>query len=226
MNTELFNTIEANTIVEGQYTARLLAIASERWLVHTRVYGKSWHGVTAFGASTTASALEDGYMLYALVLATKPQIVLEIGSHHGFSTCMIAAALADNHRGLLMSIEASVSNMETAAMNVERFGLANMVRFGLGDAREVLPLLLPKLAAKVEFLFEDGSHEAETIIEELKLLAPYLSDEAYLVFHDSILLDNVAYALTQIEDIIGPCQHVTIGTCRGLDIWRKIYAEG
>jgi len=226
LHTNLFNVIENNTVIENQHDARLLATGSTHWRRHTNSYGKFWHGVTAFGAPSITASLEDGWMLYALVKAIKPKLALEIGSNQGFSTCMIAAALVENDRGELWTIDTEMSHLEAVADNLDHYGLSNHVKLYQGRATDILNTILPNMQNEFEFVFEDASHNADEIIAELKLLAPYLSDETYLVFHDSILLSNVAYALTQVESIVGPCQHVTVGTCRGLDVWQKIYVEG
>ena len=80
-----------------------------------------------------------GRFLHLLVRACKPRSVLEIGTAIGYSTIWLASALSDSSR--LTTIEINEKILRTAKENIEKAKLATKVRFLLGDAARLVPLM-------------------------------------------------------------------------------------
>src|ERR1700739_4272921 len=81
---------------------------------------KSWHDAPA---AERADAFEDiyipisadaGRLLYALVRAIRPQTVVEFGTSFGISTIYLAAAVADNGTGRVLTTELSGKKVPAA----------------------------------------------------------------------------------------------------------------
>lgn len=70
--------------------------------------------------------LEYLNLLQALVVATKPQHLLETGSERGYGTLGMACAIAANGFGTLYSVDLSPSDVLRG--NLEKYGLADRVQ--------------------------------------------------------------------------------------------------
>ena len=67
---------------------------------------------------------EAGRLLYALVRACRPKIVVEFGTSFGISTIHLAAAVTDNGTGRVVTTELSHRKAAAARENLEQAGLA------------------------------------------------------------------------------------------------------
>lgn len=114
--------------------------------------------------------------LYALVRAIKPKVCVEIGTHRGLAALYIANALHDNGEGILHTTDPIDYDQKT---NVTKFyKLSNFVKTYLKKGCELD-------IKDVDFLFVDGFHEEEPVIEEMKHFLPRLTENAVVVFHDT-----------------------------------------
>ncbi len=80
-----------------------------------------------------------GRFLHLLVRGCKPRSILEIGTAIGYSTIWLASALTDS--STLTTIEVDEKTLRTAKENVEKAKLSTKVRFLLGDAAKVVPMM-------------------------------------------------------------------------------------
>ena len=124
---------------------RLFAAAAEddetpRW----RRPGLSWETANA---QERADASESTYMpisrqggelLYILVRAGRPNTVVEFGTSFGISAIYLAAAVADNGTGHVVSTELNRAKLLAARANLKEARLAESVTVLLGDARATL----------------------------------------------------------------------------------------
>src|SRR5262245_29850829 len=102
-----------------------------------------------------AVAPEVGRLLYALVRANRPNMIVEFGTSFGLSAIHLAAALRDNGAGKLITTERSAAKAEQAKKNLAEAGLLELVQIRLGDARESLKTT----SADIDFLVLDGWKE-------------------------------------------------------------------
>jgi predicted O-methyltransferase YrrM len=96
----------------------------------------------------------QGRLLQILVRLVGARRVLEFGTLGGYSTILMARALADG--GQLISLEADAEFAEVARANVERAGLADIVDLRVGPALETLLALEEDGAGPFDLVFIDA----------------------------------------------------------------------
>src|SRR5580698_7128570 len=152
----------ANTLRTPQVTTvldRLFAAASQdqetpRW----QKAGLSWETATAQERADASESTympispEGGDLLYILVRAKRPNTVVEFGTSYGISTIYLAAAVADNGTGRVVSTELSEAKVLAARANMEEARLADRVTILLGDASTTLN----DIAGPIDFVLLDG----------------------------------------------------------------------
>src|SRR5258708_3945530 len=104
-------------------------------------WNNEWRQVERFGGGM-AIELEVGEFLNALVRMTKPSIVVETGTHKGFSTLMIAQALKANGKGHLYTFDLTDYGI---MKECERFGVASLVSFAKEDSAAGISKLSPRV---------------------------------------------------------------------------------
>lgn len=121
-------------------------------------------------------AREEGEFLYGLVRAIRPITCVETGTHRGLSACYIGQALKDNGCGTLLTVDPY--DIEAATDGFKEFGLSDVVRYEKKRGCDV------RTEQKIDFLFIDGFHGINDVVEEIVALFPQLSENAIVVFHD------------------------------------------
>jgi predicted O-methyltransferase YrrM len=153
-------------------------------------------------AQERADALEDVYMpisarggalLYSLIRATRPDTIVEFGTSFGISTVYLAAAVADNGTGRVLSTELSAAKISAARANLAEAGLDGSVTILAGDARETLAAV----AGPIGLVVLDGWKDL--YLPLLRLLEPRLAPGA-LVVADDINLPATAHYLDYVRD--------------------------
>jgi predicted O-methyltransferase YrrM len=138
----------SNTLRTKQVRAvlnRLFAAAAHddeipRW----RKPGVSWESATAQERADASESTympisqEGGDLLYILARAKRPNTIVEFGTSYGISTTYLAAAVADNGTGHVVSTELSTAKVVAARANLAEAGLADRVTILLGDAMTTL----------------------------------------------------------------------------------------
>jgi len=141
---------------------RLFAAAAQddetpRW----RRPGLSWETATA---QERADATEGTYMsispeggdlLYILVRAKRPNTVVEFGTSYGISSIYLAAGVADNGTGHVVSTELNGAKVSSARANLEQGCLADRVTILPGHARTTLN----DIGGPIDFVLLDGWKE-------------------------------------------------------------------
>src|SRR5437868_6702103 len=77
---------------------------------------------------------QGGALLYSLVRAIRPATIVELGTSFGISTVYLAAAVADNAVGRVVSTELSARKISAARANLVEAGLDGVVTILEGDA--------------------------------------------------------------------------------------------
>ncbi len=96
----------------------------------------------------------QGRLLQLLVRVQGAKTVLELGTLGGYSTILLARALAPG--GRLITLEADAGYAEVARDSIERAGLADVVELRVGPALETLPILAEEGAGPFDFVFIDA----------------------------------------------------------------------
>jgi predicted O-methyltransferase YrrM len=117
-----------------------------------------------------------GRFLYMCTRACKAKRIVEFGSSMGISAIYMAAALRDMGGGVLIGTELEASKAKRAQANVAAAGLADLVEFRVGDARETLK---PGVGGDIDMVMLDGAFTL--YLPVLKMLEPHLRPGAMII---------------------------------------------
>jgi predicted O-methyltransferase YrrM len=88
----------------------------------------------ALQAAYLPISARGGELLYILVRARRPATIVEFGTSYGISTLYLAAAVADNGMGSVVSTELNSAKVAAARANLVEAGLSDHVAILPGDA--------------------------------------------------------------------------------------------
>lgn len=117
-----------------------------------------------------------GRLLYMCARACKARRIVEFGSSMGISAIYLAAALRDNGGGRLIGTDLEPGKVARARANVAAAGLADLVEFRVGDARDTLK---DDIGGDIDLVMLDGAFTLYLPI--LKLLEPHLRPGAFII---------------------------------------------
>ena len=136
---------------------------------------------------------------YALVRVMQPDLVVETGVCDGFSSRFLLLAMERNRRGTLHSVDLPNQDVELdQGGNRQRdvmpsgretgwlvpAGLRGRWRLHLGDARELLPRLLPALGS-IDIFIHDSLHTYDHMLFEYRTAWPHQRDGGVLLSDDT-----------------------------------------
>jgi hypothetical protein len=176
-------------------------VAFEGFARWRRVLETAVSNIAKAGDGQGGISLQDGMVLYGLARALQPDYVIETGVAAGASTSFFGAALIENGRGKLFSIELPAAEVTGATcedgsryewrrkgvgwavpMEVRR-GLGNRCELILRDVRVGLPKLLERLPY-VDIFFHDDLHTPDHMRWEYELVWTKLRDGGVLASDD------------------------------------------
>ncbi len=96
----------------------------------------------------------QGRLLQLLARLQGARMVLEFGTLGGYSTILLARALAEG--GRLITLEANAEYAEVARGSIERAGLGEVVELRVGPALETLPVLEEEGVGPFDLTFIDA----------------------------------------------------------------------
>jgi len=131
---------------------------------------------------------DEGRLLYAICRLTLPQVVLETGTGHGFSSSYILRALEDNGKGELYSLDLHYRDGVSVPVGKEPGwaipkNLTHRFNLVLGESTRELPRLLKELGT-VDIFLHDSRHTYGTMIREYQIVWPHLREGGFLLSHD------------------------------------------
>jgi len=121
-----------------------------------------------------------GDLLYTLVRAIRPERIIEFGTSFGISTIYLAAAVADNGTGHVVTTELSATKVQAARANLMETGLFAHVTVLEGDALATLR----DVPGPIAFALLDGWKDL--CLPLLRLLEPRLAPGAMVVADDTL----------------------------------------
>lgn len=132
------------------------------------------------------------WILYGTVRALKPNVVVEIGSSRGLSTCAMALACFHNERGRVYAIDPHERNpwtdRGTTGDNLS-FLLERLATYRLQEWCEILRDYSHNVANRwsrpIDFLFIDGDHSYQGVKADFEAFSRWLTPHALVAFHDS-----------------------------------------
>lgn len=139
------------------------------------------------------SGLDDAvFALYGLVRAQHPEVIVEIGSARGRSTCALALACRTNGDGRVYAIDPHTVNPWTETGTggaTEAFLRARLRDYSLEPWCEVITATSVEAAKtwtrRIDLLFIDGDHSFEGVRTDFEMFRPWLAPNALVIFHDT-----------------------------------------
>jgi predicted O-methyltransferase YrrM len=135
-----------------------------------------------------------GELLYVLVRVLEPVAVVETGVGPGLTSAYLLAGLADNHVGVLHSVDLPIATFADHVGVAVPQQLRSRWRYHWGAARRLLPGLLGSLGPGLKLAFLDGDLRYAAVRWELEQLWPRLEPGGWVVV-------NEAQAHTAVRDV-------------------------
>src|SRR5690606_26584431 len=133
-----------------------------------------------------------GRLLYHLTRRLRAVNVLEMGTCVGVSASYLGAALEDEQRGRLVTLE---GEPPIAALAEETFRVCGVTRARcvVGPFAETFAGALEELA-EIDLAFVDGNHTEQATIEYFEQLQPFMNEGGVIVFDDIAWSDGMRNA--------------------------------
>jgi predicted O-methyltransferase YrrM len=152
-----------------------------------------------------------GAALFQVLVDLRPRVVVEIGSYLGQSTVFFAKALQVlDIDGMVTAIDPHTGDLQ----HLQTLGVSELPSFDLFQlhlaAAGVSDLVTPIVAtshaaaqgwsASIDFLFVDGWHSYEAVLQDGHDWIPLLTDNAVVVFDDAVRYPGVRQA---VDELVG-----------------------
>jgi len=168
-------------------------VSQERWsgvdrYVEETLVGADGALLQAAGASAEAGlppiALTPalGKLLHLIARMSGARSILELGTLGGYSTIWLARALPAD--GRMVTLELNPSYAEVAAANVQRAGLAGLIKIEVGPAADSMRTLLAAGAGPFDLIFIDADKQGTP---EYFQLALALSRPGSVIVTDNVV---------------------------------------
>lgn len=142
--------------------------------------GKWSNTVSEYSAFNSGGVeCEVGEFLYGLVRVTKPDQILETGTHHFVAGAYMTQALKDNSRGKLLTIEFSEENYRIAKERARVLDVLDYVQMYLMPVQEF------KVGGREEFDIIFLDTEPNLRFNELVRFYPSLKQGGFVFIHDT-----------------------------------------
>ncbi len=165
------------------------------------------YDVTSFASEFNPAALEviqwapvwmsraERLLVYTLTFTLRPSRYLEIGTFQGGSALVVAAALdALGSDGKLVCVD------PTPKITSEHWAkLEHRTTLLTGYSPAILPKAVEAAGGLFDFVLIDGDHSYNGVVRDANGVLPYVANNAYLLFHDSLFPD-VARGLQDFAD--------------------------
>jgi len=177
----------------------------------------SWESATAqeradaLQAAYLPIAAQGGELLYILARATRPATIVEFGTSYGISTLYLAAAVADNGVGGVVSTELNNAKVSAARANLAEARLSDHVAILHGDAMTTLN----ELRGPIDLILLDGWKDL--CLPVLRSLESRLSAGA-LVVADDIQLPSMSSYLDYVRNPVNGYATVAFPVDDGMEI--------
>jgi predicted O-methyltransferase YrrM len=148
-------------------------------------------------------------LLFHLIRKRRPEHVLEMGTCVGMSASYIAAALAANGRGRLVTIEGASSVAELARATFQQLGYSKQVEVIEGPFHRSLESAI-RAWTPLDLVFVDGHHDGEATVRYFELIRKHAGRGALLLF------DDIRWSASMREAWQAISQRVAVGTVADL----------
>jgi predicted O-methyltransferase YrrM len=157
------------------------ALTMEAIHFHEVMEGLYRHPATHPGSIDT----ETGRFLHALVRLVRPELVVEVGTHHGVSTLWLARGIEDNGTGRLISLDLFTDPpIEKVQETIEHAGLAGRVQLVRGPSTTTGAEACRGAGRPIDLLFIDGEHRVQGCAADFETLGAMVRTGGFVVLHD------------------------------------------
>jgi Methyltransferase domain len=166
------------------------------------------------GRGGSASVPMQYIVMYSLVRLIRPDIVLETGVHEGWSAWYTLLAMEENNHGILHSVDLPNQDVELIPGDGHhqreflpeekgpgwRVPQSLRARWSLhiGDAKEILPALLPSLGP-IDIFVHDSLHTYDHMLFEYRAAWPFLKTGGLLLADDVDLNSSMSDFAQELE---------------------------
>ncbi|SMF77038.1 Predicted O-methyltransferase YrrM [Tistlia consotensis] len=133
-------------------------------------------------ATSTSKGQPWSGLIFNLVRALRPDRCLEMGTCLGLSAAYQCAALAQNGSGRLVTLEGGPAYAAKARQNLAGLGFDNF-DIVVGPFEVTLGPTLEK-ERPIDFLFNDGHHDGDALLDYFEGTLPYLAEGSVLLVDD------------------------------------------
>lgn len=105
-----------------------------------------------------------------------PQVVVDLGVDHGFST----AAFATPRIGHVYGIDSRADSITSVTKNIDSLGLLDMVTLVQSDFTEASKLW----SRQIDILHVDGDHSYESVLRDFSNWSTHVTPGGIILFHD------------------------------------------
>jgi cephalosporin hydroxylase len=144
--------------------------------------GQIWANTTWFGVHALKGPW-DLWIAQELLWETRPELLVETGTAQGGSALYYASIFDLLGAGRVLGVDVDLSGLHPAARDHPRIGLIE----GGSTDREVVAQIRDAARGKRTMLILDSDHSAAHVLEELRALAPLVSEGCYLVVEDTAI---------------------------------------
>lgn len=201
-------------VLEGdQANGRLLYLAGGVSQKGPFVVDVGWPG--KFRVQPDMSSIDEGAcdLIYGIVRATRPSIVLETGTHKGRSTHAITSALCENEKGSIFTLDCVKWVDLNDILSPGECGRCTQLIGHSPQAFNIHPLAGLQ---GIDFAFLDGAHDGETLLKEIEYVDTHRADTCI------VCVDNTMDAgwpeIRKVLDTLTHKGHVVLETMAGMDI--------
>lgn len=127
-------------------------------------------------------SVPERLFLYSLIRGNRPRCVLEIGSRHGGSASIIAAAMEDIDRGHPGRIFGIDPGPEITVPKRKFFGRFELI---IEPSPQAITTARQKAGEPFDFVLIDGLHIYSQVKKDLLGVLPHLADESFILLHDA-----------------------------------------
>lgn len=169
---------------------------------------------------------EDALKLYEIAYFARGD-VLELGSYHGLSTCILSQAVHDSpYKKTIYSVDLDPWNVEMTRRNLLRRGVAEYAQLIVDDALFVVTRFAAE-GRRLSFVFVDHSHTYEAVFDVCRELGRIVAPGGFCLFHDfndarNWDVENKEYGVYQaVQDGLSPTEFEFYGIYGCAALYRK-----
>jgi predicted O-methyltransferase YrrM len=123
--------------------------------------------------------VDERLFLYSLVRGFQPERALEIGVLRGGGGAIMANAMEENGRGLIIGLDPAPD------LRVRPRDLHGRYRVITRPSPEGLPEARDAAGGAFDFVLVDGLHQYSQVRRDIEGVLPHVADGAYVLFHDA-----------------------------------------